>query len=72
MTVFGKYANFYDTLYQDKNYKKECDFLERAFKNSPTAIYKPFLTWAAGQLPTIFCWQNAVMMSRGLISLPKC
>ena len=32
MTVFGKYAHFYDTIYQDKNYKKECDFLEKLFK----------------------------------------
>ena len=32
MTVFGKYAHFYDSIYQDKNYKKECDFLEKLFK----------------------------------------
>lgn len=32
MTVFGKYARFYDTLYQDKNYKKECNFLEAIFR----------------------------------------
>ncbi len=32
MTVFGKgYALFYDYLYQDKDYIKECDFLEAIF-----------------------------------------
>jgi len=33
MRVFGKeYAFAYDYLYQDKNYEKECDFIERVFK----------------------------------------
>jgi 2-polyprenyl-3-methyl-5-hydroxy-6-metoxy-1,4-benzoquinol methylase len=33
MTVFGKdYAFAYDYLYQDKDYEKECDFLETLFK----------------------------------------
>jgi len=33
MTVFGKeYALAYDYLYQDKNYEKECDFIETVFK----------------------------------------
>ncbi len=32
-TVFRKeYAHVYDYLYQDKDYKKECDFLEDIFK----------------------------------------
>ena len=32
MMVFGKeYASAYDYLYQDKDYKKECDFLEEIF-----------------------------------------
>lgn len=29
--VFGKYAEYYDILYQDKDYEKECDFLEKIF-----------------------------------------
>ncbi|MCM8784410.1 MAG: methyltransferase domain-containing protein [Candidatus Omnitrophica bacterium] len=29
----SEYANFYDLIYQDKDYKKETDFLERLFKN---------------------------------------
>ena len=32
MTVFGKYASFYDSFYQDKAYEAECDFLELMFK----------------------------------------
>lgn len=31
--VFKKeYANVYDYLYQDKDYEKECDFVEEIFK----------------------------------------
>ena len=29
--VFASYANFYDTLYQEKDYEAECDFVERLF-----------------------------------------
>lgn len=32
MTTFGAYAHFYDTLYKDKNYSAECDFVERQIK----------------------------------------
>jgi len=32
MKIFQKYANYYDILYQDKDYKKECDFLEKIFE----------------------------------------
>jgi len=32
MPVFGSYAQFYDALYQDKDYEAECDFLEAIFK----------------------------------------
>jgi len=31
MPVFGAYAQYYDILYQDKNYQGECDFLEQIF-----------------------------------------
>ena len=35
MTVFKKqYAEFYDALYQDKDYERECDFIEAAFKKN--------------------------------------
>ncbi len=32
MDVFKSYANYYDLLYQDKNYEEECDFVEEAIK----------------------------------------
>lgn len=31
MTIFEDYAQYYDALYQDKNYLAECDFLEKVF-----------------------------------------
>jgi len=31
--VFQRYANFYDNLYQDKDYDAECDFLEKIFEH---------------------------------------
>ena len=37
--VFNKeYANVYDCLYQGKDYKKECDFLENIFKKQGKSI----------------------------------
>jgi SAM-dependent methyltransferase len=30
--VFDKYGEYYDLLYQDKDYEKECDFLESIFR----------------------------------------
>lgn len=30
--IYQKYADYYDTLYQYKNYPKECDFLEKIFQ----------------------------------------
>jgi SAM-dependent methyltransferase len=32
MDVFKSYANYYDLLYEDKNYEEECDFIEEALK----------------------------------------
>ena len=31
MDAFAEYANYYDIIYQDKDYKAECDFLESIF-----------------------------------------
>src|SRR5262249_54349768 len=31
MSVFGRYARYYDACYADKDYAAECDFLEAAF-----------------------------------------
>ena len=30
--IFAAYANVYDSLYADKNYEAECDFLEKTFR----------------------------------------
>lgn len=30
--VFDDYAKYYDIIYSDKNYEKECDFIEEAFR----------------------------------------
>ncbi|KKO20367.1 MAG: class I SAM-dependent methyltransferase [Candidatus Brocadia sp.] len=41
MVFKEKYANAYDDLYQDKDYEKECDFIEAIFKKfdyKPTTI----------------------------------
>ena len=32
MNVFKKYADFYDSLYEDKNYQQECNFVKRVFE----------------------------------------
>lgn len=32
MNVFKKYADFYSSLYKDKNYQQECDFVKRIFE----------------------------------------
>jgi len=32
MSVFKQYASYYDSLYRNKDYEKECDFLERIFE----------------------------------------
>ncbi len=31
MNIFESYANYYEMIYQDKDYKAECDFLESIF-----------------------------------------
>ncbi len=33
MGVFQKYAEYYDLIYQDKNYEEECNFLEEVFRS---------------------------------------
>jgi len=42
MTIFRDYAYIYDALYEDKDYKKECQFQEKILK-----------TYAFGQIRTI-------------------
>ncbi len=38
MQVFKNYAEYYDLLYKDKDYKKEVDFLESIFRQTFTFI----------------------------------
>ena len=33
MTIFGNYARYYDLLYQDKDYEKEAQFIQRLIQN---------------------------------------
>ncbi|MBU2578331.1 class I SAM-dependent methyltransferase [Patescibacteria group bacterium] len=41
MTVFGKeYVENYDYIYQDKDYKKECDFIEKIFTKQSKKVKK--------------------------------
>jgi SAM-dependent methyltransferase len=39
MTVFGEYAQFYDSLYREKDYPAECDYLEQVFGQSGTQVH---------------------------------
>ena len=48
MTVFGKYAQFYDSLYQDKDYEAECDFLEEIFSRFASSPAKSILDLGCG------------------------
>jgi predicted TPR repeat methyltransferase len=32
MKVFKDYADFYDSLYEDKNYQEECNFVKHVFE----------------------------------------
>ncbi|MHC4638409.1 MAG: class I SAM-dependent methyltransferase, partial [Planctomycetota bacterium] len=39
MSVFGQeYSEAYDLLYRDKNYEKECDFIEEIWNKFPGQI----------------------------------
>lgn len=48
MTVFGKYARFYDILYQDKDYKKECDFIEKVLEKFSSREIRTILDLGCG------------------------
>ena len=48
MTVFGKYATFYDSLYTDKDYSAECDFLEQVFDRFAPKPVKSILDLGCG------------------------
>lgn len=46
--VFGDYASYYDTLYQDKDYEAECDFVEGLFKAHAVGEVKSVLDLGCG------------------------
>lgn len=48
MDVFNDYARFYDLLYQDKDYKVECDFLEKVFSEFSTRRINSILDLGCG------------------------
>ena len=56
MTVFGSYAHFYDTLYQDKDYEAECDFPEQVLACCAQAPIRTILNLGCGTGGHI-CWR---------------
>lgn len=48
MKPFQNYANYYDILYQEKDYQKECDFLEEIFKKYSDIPVKTILNLGCG------------------------
>lgn len=48
MIIFQKYADYYDLLYQDKDYKKECDFLLSVIKKYSPIEVRSILSLGCG------------------------
>ena len=48
MDVFKNYADYYDFLYEDKNYEEECDFIEEAIKKFSGIKVKSILELGSG------------------------
>lgn len=46
--VFKEYARYYDTLYQDKDYSAECDFLEQIFQGYASGPVRRILDLGCG------------------------
>jgi len=46
--VFQSYGKYYDVIYADKDYEKECDFLEEIFKNYSRFMPKTILDAGCG------------------------
>jgi len=45
---FERYAQYYDLIYQDKDYKKECDFIEGIFQEFSSTPVKSVLDGGCG------------------------
>ena len=48
LTIFNKFAKYYDKIYFDKNYKKECDFIFSNFKKCSNKPVKSILDLGCG------------------------
>lgn len=48
MDVFKKYADFYDQLYEDKDYEKECAFIKQIFETHSTKEIRSVLDLGCG------------------------
>ncbi len=48
MDVFERYANFYDNLYEDKDYEKECNFIKKIFELYSTKEIRSILDLGCG------------------------
>lgn len=48
MSVFEKYAHYYDNLYQDKNYESECDFIEEVLNTHSLGSVESVLDLGCG------------------------
>lgn len=48
MKIYDKYAEYYDLLYQNKDYEKECDFLEEIFQKFSSIPIKTILDGGCG------------------------
>jgi len=48
MPVFGKYADYYDIFYRQKDYARECDFLGKIFKKYSAKPVKSILDIGCG------------------------
>ena len=46
--AFRSYGKYYDIIYADKDYEKECDFLEEIFRNYSKIIPKTILDGGCG------------------------
>ena len=48
MRSFEKYAEYYDLIYKDKDYEKECDFIEKIFRKYSGRPIKTILDAGCG------------------------
>jgi SAM-dependent methyltransferase len=48
MSIFNLYADYYDLVYQDKDYEGECDFLEQVFKKYSSRRVESVADWGCG------------------------